>query len=167
MPSTEEALRITSYVDPTVGIPAVLTSRVPATESTPPVMPKAPVKASTVGAKVPVLDCEKADPLESVRPPPSPTDTVPLFVKAGSILPTGPAVNFVGQAGGETIKYDVYPDKDGVAAGHLYQDDGITPAYLKGACEHFSLKFKDGKATSTSSKDNAEKPLPATAIDLH
>jgi len=96
----------------------------------------------------------------------APLDTVPLFVKAGSILPTGPAVDFVGQAGGDAIKYDVYPDKDGAAVGHLYQDDGITPAYLNGACEHFTLKFKDGKATSASSRDNAEKPLPSTAINL-
>ena len=33
----------------------------------------------------------------------APLDTVPLFVKAGTIMPTAPAVDFVGQAGGDTI----------------------------------------------------------------
>lgn len=94
----------------------------------------------------------------------APLDTVPLFVRAGSIIPTGAAVDFVGQPGGDAIKYDVYPDRDGAAVGHLYQDDGTTPAYLKGVCEHFTLKYKGGKGTSASDRDNVEKPLPGAAI---
>ena len=82
VPLNDAALWITSYVAPTVGIPVVFTSRLPATESTPPEMPEAlPLDASTVGAKVPEVDWVKADPLDSVRPLPSPTERVPLLAK--------------------------------------------------------------------------------------
>lgn len=96
----------------------------------------------------------------------APLDTVPLFVKAGSIIPTGAAVDFVGQPGGDAITYDVYPDNDGAAVGHLYQDDGITPDYLNGNCEHFTLKYKDGIATSTSARNNVAKPLSSSALNV-
>lgn len=97
----------------------------------------------------------------------APLDTVPLFVKAGSILPTGPALDFVGQKGSDEIKYEIYPDSDGVAAGQLYEDDGITPAYLKGNCEHFDLKYKNGNATSVYLRNNLEKPLSSAVISVH
>jgi len=92
---------------------------------------------------------------------------LPLFVKAGSILPTGPVLDYVGQPSEEKIAYEVFPDNEGAATGELYEDDGKTQAYLNGACDHLTLKFKNGKITSTSSKDNLEKPLPATSISMH
>jgi alpha-glucosidase len=97
----------------------------------------------------------------------APLDTVPLFVKAGTILPTGPALNYVGQPSEEKISYEVFPDKEGAATGELYEDDGKTQAYLNGVSDHFTLKFRDGKITSTSSKDNLEKSLPGATINVH
>jgi alpha-glucosidase len=112
----------------------------------------------------------------------APLDKVPLFVKAGSVLPTGPVVDFIGQdieqglatssnhsskQTEQAVKFEVFPDSAGTASGNLYEDDGRTPAYLKGVCNHRTLKFAGGKLTSTSSKDNMETPVPGNLIVLH
>ena len=98
----------------------------------------------------------------------APLDKVPLFVKAGSILPMGPVVDFVGQ-GSATVTFDIFPDSAGIATGNLYEDDGHSPAYLSGACDHRALKFSAGKLTSTltSSKDTQEITVPASSIVVH
>ncbi len=61
----------------------------------------------------------------------------------------------------------LFPDTEGAATGELYEDDGKTQAYLNGVSDHFTLKFRDGKITSTSSKDNLEKSLPGATINVH
>lgn len=90
----------------------------------------------------------------------APVNTVPLFIKAGSVLPIASvAVEHLSQLDKTPVNYLVYPDKDGRAAGELYQDDGATPAYLQGAFERFALEFKDGKLLSTDRKTKANKFL--------
>ncbi|MBI2302194.1 MAG: DUF5110 domain-containing protein, partial [Armatimonadetes bacterium] len=54
----------------------------------------------------------------------------PLFVRAGAILPTWPEVDFVGERPTETLGLEVYPH--GGSAFTLYEDDGLTDAYLSG-----------------------------------
>jgi alpha-glucosidase len=113
----------------------------------------------------------------------APLDKVPLFVKAGSILPTGPVVDFIGQdfrqrsgnisdhnARGATVQpvqYEVFPDSTGNATGNLYEDDGRTQEYLNGVCDHRTLKFTDGKLTSNSDQDTRETSVSADFIVLH
>ncbi len=53
-----------------------------------------------------------------------------LFVRAGSIIPMGPAVDYVGQAQETLITLDVYPNADG--EGFYYEDDGSSYEYEKG-----------------------------------
>ena len=45
----------------------------------------------------------------------APLDTVPLFVKAGTILPTGPVMDFVGQVSDKEVTYEVFPNSEGTA----------------------------------------------------
>jgi alpha-D-xyloside xylohydrolase len=60
----------------------------------------------------------------------APIDTIPLFVKAGSILPLGMAIESTEQE--QLIKkFRVYPGADGAFS--LYNDDGKTYAYERGA----------------------------------
>ena len=63
----------------------------------------------------------------------APIDTLPLFVRAGSIVPLGEPVENTHQAQ-KLAKVRVYPGADADFA--LYQDDGKTYAYEQG---HFSL----------------------------
>jgi alpha-glucosidase len=97
----------------------------------------------------------------------APLDTVPLFVKAGSVLPTGPILDYVGQQSDKKITYEVFPNNEGVATGQLYEDDGTTQAYLHGSCDHLTLEFKNGRLTSTSAKGEAEITPTTETITVH
>jgi alpha-glucosidase len=80
----------------------------------------------------------------------APIETVPIFIKAGSILPYGPEVDYIGQLTTTPVSYEVYPDKTGAASGRLYEDDGTSQAYLNGASKNSTLKFSGGRLTSAS-----------------
>ncbi len=60
-------------------------------------------------------------------------DTVPMFVRAGAIIPTAPAMNYIGERAWDPITFAIYPDDRGSAETILYEDDGTSPAYKKGA----------------------------------
>lgn len=55
----------------------------------------------------------------------------PLFVKTGAILPLWPEVDYVGQRTIETLGLEVFPGRTSEFT--LYEDDGLTGAYLEGA----------------------------------
>ncbi|NYF90217.1 glycoside hydrolase family 31 protein [Tunturiibacter empetritectus] len=70
----------------------------------------------------------------------APIDTIPLFVRAGSILPLGaPVESTHGQQAIAKVK--VYPGANGEFT--LYNDDGTTYAYEKGDRQITTLKWDD------------------------
>ncbi|HUE84025.1 MAG TPA: TIM-barrel domain-containing protein [Pyrinomonadaceae bacterium] len=60
-------------------------------------------------------------------------DTVPMFVRAGAIIPTAPTMNYIGERAWDPITFAIYPNDRGSAETTLYEDDGASPAYKKGA----------------------------------
>lgn len=60
----------------------------------------------------------------------APLETMPLFVRAGTILPTIPAMDYVSQRPAPPITLDIYPGRP--TTGYLYEDDGDTFAYERG-----------------------------------
>jgi alpha-glucosidase (family GH31 glycosyl hydrolase) len=72
----------------------------------------------------------------------APIDTIPVFVRAGSIVPLGSAVLSTQQAQG-IAQVRVYPGAD--ADFTLYSDDGSTYAYEKGAATTTTLHWDDAK----------------------
>lgn len=52
----------------------------------------------------------------------APVDTLPLFVRAGSILPLGPMVQYTGERPGGPLEIRLYPGADGHF--DLYEDEG-------------------------------------------
>lgn len=64
---------------------------------------------------------------------PAPIDEVPLFVKAGSIVPMQPVMDYVDQFPADTIELAIYPDPTISASYTLYEDDGKTLDYQHGA----------------------------------
>jgi alpha-D-xyloside xylohydrolase len=60
----------------------------------------------------------------------APLDTIPLFVKAGTILPLGPVEQFVGEKGTDEVTLRVYP-REGVATFALHEDGGTTSYTLE------------------------------------
>jgi alpha-glucosidase (family GH31 glycosyl hydrolase) len=70
----------------------------------------------------------------------APIDTLPLFVRAGSLLPVGAAVASTREAQ-KIAKVRVYPGADGNFI--LYQDDGWTYGYEKGESSVTHLHWDD------------------------
>ncbi|MDW5264564.1 MULTISPECIES: glycoside hydrolase family 31 protein [Acidobacteriaceae] len=81
----------------------------------------------------------------------APIDTLPLFVRAGSIVPLGEAVESTNEVQ-KIAKVRVYPGADGDF--QLYSDDGTTYDYEKGKDEIAHLHWSDaaGKLTSAGAK---------------
>ncbi|RZL76814.1 MAG: DUF5110 domain-containing protein, partial [Sphingomonas sp.] len=88
----------------------------------------------------------------------APIDRIPLFVRAGSIVPMGVQVpSTATKQALETIK--VYPGRD--ASFSLYDDDGVTNGYKKGSGSSAVLRWNDATKTLTTSG-----PLPTRqAVD--
>ncbi|MER7948836.1 TIM-barrel domain-containing protein [Streptomyces sp. NPDC096079] len=61
----------------------------------------------------------------------APLDTLPLFVKAGAIVPMWPQMNYTGEKPVSTLTYDIQPR--GNSSFSLYEDDGVTRDYKNGA----------------------------------
>ena len=59
----------------------------------------------------------------------APLERMPLYVRAGSVLPMGPVMQHTGQWPPETLKLHVYP---GEGESWLYEDDGHSLAYRNG-----------------------------------
>lgn len=61
----------------------------------------------------------------------APIDRLPLLVRAGSIVPAWPAMQYVGEQPVEQLILHVYP---GDGQSQLYEDDGMTWAFERGDC---------------------------------
>lgn len=67
--------------------------------------------------------------------------TIPVFVRAGSILPLGPVKQYADQPSSEPIELRVYPGKDG--SYQLYDDAGDGYAYQKGQYSLIGMTWSD------------------------
>jgi len=86
-------------------------------------------------------------------------DEMPLYVRAGAIVPMQSVVQNTGEIPGGPLRLRVYPGDD--CRGTLYQDDGHTFAYQKGEILriNYSCQVSPGSVTVTSGiEKNAFKP---------
>ncbi|MGA2030163.1 MAG: TIM-barrel domain-containing protein [Verrucomicrobiota bacterium] len=81
---------------------------------------------------------------------PAPYDAIPLFVRAGSIIPTGPELQYTGEKPADPITFYIYAGADGDFI--LYEDDGLTYKYEKGAFAQIPIHWDDAKRTLTIGK---------------
>ena len=68
-------------------------------------------------------------------------DTIPAYVRAGTILPLGPILQSTMLGVEDPLEVRVYPGAD--ASFTLYEDDGDTYAYQKGAASRIPLLWDD------------------------
>jgi alpha-glucosidase (family GH31 glycosyl hydrolase) len=68
-------------------------------------------------------------------------DQIPIYVKAGSILPTQKDKLHISKSNLDTLILTIYPDNNGKAAFTLYEDDGISEAYQNGTCFKTAIRF--------------------------
>lgn len=72
---------------------------------------------------------------------------MPLFLKAGSIIPVGPKVQYAMQVIDEPLKNFIYPGEDGSFI--LYKDEGETFHYEQGAYSEILMNWDDQTKTLT------------------
>ena len=72
----------------------------------------------------------------------APLETVPMFVRAGAIIPTGPEMNYTGEKPSDPITFNIYPDEKGSASATLYEDDGVSPAYKQQVFRRTTVNVK-------------------------
>jgi alpha-D-xyloside xylohydrolase len=78
---------------------------------------------------------------------PAPYDEIPVFVRAGSIIPYGPEMQYVGEKSCDPIALYVYAGADGEFT--LYEDEGTTFDYEKGAFSEIPIRWDDKTSTLT------------------
>jgi alpha-D-xyloside xylohydrolase len=71
----------------------------------------------------------------------APLETMPLYVRSGSIVPIGPEVQFTGDQPGAPIELWVYPGQDGDFA--LYEDEGDNYNYEQGSFATIHIAWND------------------------
>ena len=86
----------------------------------------------------------------------APLDRMPLFVRAGSILPLGPVVQHVNEKPDAPLEIRVYPGAD--ASFTLYEDDNETYAYETGAFATTKLSWDDASGTLTIGRRQGSYP---------
>jgi len=77
----------------------------------------------------------------------APIDIIPLHVKAGSILPLGPNVQYAAEKPWDSLELRIYPGADGQFT--LYEDERDNYNYEKGACSTIPFTWDDAKRTLT------------------
>ena len=72
---------------------------------------------------------------------PAPYDTMPVFVKEGSIIPFGPELQYTGEKPADPVTLYVYTGKD--ASFVLYEDENTNYNYEKSAYTEIPVQYKE------------------------
>ncbi|HTB96294.1 MAG TPA: TIM-barrel domain-containing protein [Terracidiphilus sp.] len=83
---------------------------------------------------------------------PAPLDTMPLFVKAGAIVPFGPVKQYAAEPSTELVTLRVYPGADGRF--RWYDDDGESFAFERDEFMSTLCEWSDSNRTLTLSRDS-------------
>ena len=72
---------------------------------------------------------------------------MPLFVRAGSIVPVGPDIQYTAEKPGAPITLFVFTGADG--SFDYYEDDGVSYGYERGEFARIPLRYDAAKGTLT------------------
>ena len=81
---------------------------------------------------------------------PAPLDAMPVFVREGSIIPSGPDKQYFAEKASDPITLYIYTGAN--ASFNLYEDDGLTYDYERGAFTHIPITWNEGNRTLTIGK---------------
>ncbi|MET0945869.1 MAG: DUF5110 domain-containing protein, partial [Flavobacterium sp.] len=81
-------------------------------------------------------------------------DEIPLYIKAGSIIPFGPKVQYANEKKWDNLEIRVYEGADGVFT--LYEDEGDNYNYEKGKYATITFKWNDSKKVLTIEQQKGE-----------
>jgi len=87
---------------------------------------------------------------------PAPYEQIPLFVRGGSIIPFGPAIEYTREKAAENIRLYVYAGKNGEFT--LYEDEGTNYGYEAGRYANIKFSYNDAAKTLTIADRQGEFP---------
>jgi alpha-D-xyloside xylohydrolase len=87
---------------------------------------------------------------------PAPYDKMPLYVKAGSIVPIGPEIEFTSQKPANPVTLYVYAGAD--ASFTLYEDEGVNYNYEKGSYAIIPITYSESTGELTIGDRKGEFP---------
>jgi alpha-D-xyloside xylohydrolase len=90
----------------------------------------------------------------------APFDSIPLFIRAGSIIPTCPVMQYTAEKPMDPITLYVYAGADGQFT--LYEDDGKTYAYETGQSTRIPISWDDANSTLIIGKREGSFPSMLT-----
>ncbi|MGA9658398.1 MAG: TIM-barrel domain-containing protein [Asticcacaulis sp.] len=77
----------------------------------------------------------------------APVTEMPLFVKAGSVVPVGPVTQYVDEKPDAPLTLNVYTGADGSFS--LYEDDGVSNGYTRGEYTRIPLSYDEKSGALT------------------
>jgi alpha-D-xyloside xylohydrolase len=86
----------------------------------------------------------------------APYDAIPVHVRAGSIVPFGPEMQYTLEKKADPLTLYIYTGRDGAFT--LYEDDGLTYEYEKGEFSEIPLTWNDARQKLTIGKRAGEFP---------
>jgi alpha-D-xyloside xylohydrolase len=86
----------------------------------------------------------------------APLEQIPLFVRAGSIVPLGPVVQYAGEKPADPLELRVYRGADGAFT--LYEDEGDSYRYERGVHATIPIAWNDKKQELTIGKRSGKFP---------
>lgn len=86
----------------------------------------------------------------------TPLDIIPLYVKAGAVIPIGPAVQYAEEKKWDNLEIRIYPGANGKFV--LYEDENDNYNYEKGIHSKITFTWDDAKKTLTISDRNGSFP---------
>jgi alpha-glucosidase (family GH31 glycosyl hydrolase) len=91
--------------------------------------------------------------------------TIPLYVRAGAIIPMGPVRQYASEPSDEPIELQVYPGADG----HFcwYQDDGISFAFQDREFSRLDCSWHDSARNLTMARSGEGVSPAATNVIIH
>lgn len=89
-------------------------------------------------------------------PMPTPMDHIPLFVKAGAILPIGPQIQYAAQSPEGPVELRIYPGADG--AFNLYEDENDNYNYESGKYAITPIVYSQAEKTLTLEERKGQYP---------
>lgn len=87
---------------------------------------------------------------------PAPFDTMPLYVRAGSIVPFGPEIQYAMEKQADPMTLVVYTGADGAFT--LYEDDGVSYGYERAAFARIPVRWNEKTKTLTIGRRDGSFP---------
>ncbi len=86
----------------------------------------------------------------------APFDAIPVHVRAGSIVPLGPEIQYTSEQNAYPLTVYVYTGKDGAFT--MYEDDGLSYGYEKGAFSEIPMMWDEAAQKLTIGERKGEFP---------